>query len=55
MGSPQNPTAQQKAALEAAGQLQLLGSPVWVAAKSGVVDLRFDLPLQGLSLIEFTW
>ena len=55
MGSPQSPTVAQKAELEAAGQLQMLGSPVWVAAKGGVTDVRFELPLQGLSLVEFSW
>ena len=55
MGSPQSPSAEQQAALEAAGQLQLLGSPWWVAAKAGVVDLHFDLPIQGLSLVELSW
>jgi xylan 1,4-beta-xylosidase len=54
-GSPQNPTPEQKAALEAAGQLQLLGSPGWVAVNKGAVELAFDLPLQGLSLVEFSW
>ena len=55
MGSPQTPSTEQKAALEAAGQLQLLASPAWVSAKDGVVGLRFDLPLQGLSLVELSW
>ena len=54
-GSPQNPTAEQKAALEAAGQLQLLTSPEWLAITKGVAELTFDLPLQGLSLVEFSW
>jgi xylan 1,4-beta-xylosidase len=54
-GSPQNPTPEQKAALEAAGQLQLLGSPGWVAVNKGAVEMAFDLPLQGLSLVEFSW
>jgi xylan 1,4-beta-xylosidase len=54
-GSPQSPTAEQKAALEAAGQLQLLGSPGWVAVNQGAVELTFDLPLQALSLVEFSW
>jgi xylan 1,4-beta-xylosidase len=55
LGSPQEPTSQQREALEQAGQLQTLDSPHWVAAKSGAVDLDFSLPLQGLSLVEAFW
>jgi xylan 1,4-beta-xylosidase len=54
-GSPQNPSPEQKAALEAAGQLQMLGSPQWVTLQKGAMDLNFDLPIQGLSLIEISW
>ncbi len=43
------------AAMEAAGQLQMLGSPVWIGAVKGAVATRFDLPLQGLSLVEMSW
>jgi hypothetical protein len=35
MGSPQNPTPEQYAQLEAAGQLQLLGSPAWLRPEKG--------------------
>jgi xylan 1,4-beta-xylosidase len=54
-GSPQNPSAEQKADLEAAGQLQMLGSPTWVGVQNGVVQMNFNLPMQGLSLIELSW
>ncbi len=54
-GSPQSPTPEQKAALEEAGQLQMLGSPEWVTVTKGAVKTSFDLPLQGLSLIQFSW
>jgi xylan 1,4-beta-xylosidase len=54
-GSPQSPSPEQKAALEAAGQLQMLGSPAWVNADKGAVRMDFDLPTQGLSLIELSW
>jgi xylan 1,4-beta-xylosidase len=54
-GSPQNPSPEQKAALEAAGQLQLLGSPAWVNVTKGSVETSFDLPLQGLSLVQYSW
>jgi xylan 1,4-beta-xylosidase len=54
-GSPQQPTPQQYAALEAAGQLQSIGSPQWLTVRNGAAEIRFELPLQGLSLIEFSW
>ncbi len=55
MGSPQNPTPDQYKALEAAGQLQLLESPSWIGASNNTAEVRFSLPLQGLSLVELTW
>ena len=55
MGSPQKPTAEQYAALEAAGQLQMLSSPAWVAPRNGSVQLDFELPRQGVSLVQVSW
>jgi xylan 1,4-beta-xylosidase len=55
MGSPPQPTAEQYARLQAAGQLQLLGSPEWTGAKDGKLELRFDLPRQGISLVKVSW
>ncbi len=55
MGSPQQPTAEQYARLQAAGQLQLLGSPEWMDAQDGKLDLRFKLPRQGVSLVKASW
>ncbi len=55
MGSPQSPTPAQYAQLEAAGHLQSLGSPQWVAAKAGVVELSFPLPRQAVSLVQLSW
>ncbi len=55
MGSPQQPDAAQYAALESAGQLQMVDSPRWIAAPNGVAHLAFDLPLHGVSLIRVTW
>ena len=55
MGSPQQPTPEQYAALEAAGQLELLESPHWIEAKNGKAKLDMSLPRQGVSLIQFTW
>jgi xylan 1,4-beta-xylosidase len=55
MGSPQQPTAEQYARLEAAGQLQMLGSPEWMGAKDGKLELRFALPRRGISLVKVSW
>jgi xylan 1,4-beta-xylosidase len=55
MGSPQQPTAEQQARLEAAGQLQLLGSPEWKDVKAGKIDLTFSLPRQAVSLLRIGW
>lgn len=55
MGSPQSPTPDQYKQLEAAGQLQLLNSPRWVDVQRGTVNLKFELPRQGLSLWKIEW
>lgn len=55
MGSPQHPTAQQYADLQAAGQLQLLTSPVWLDVKDGQVTVSTDLPRESISLLHLTW
>lgn len=55
MGSPAQPTPEQQAQLEAEAQLQLLTSPEWRGVNAGKLDLRFDLPRQGVSLIRLTW
>ncbi|HEV2664944.1 MAG TPA: beta-xylosidase [Blastocatellia bacterium] len=55
MGSPQKPSPEQYAQLERAGQLQLFGSPEWLAATNGRVTLKFNLPRQGVSLLKLTW
>ncbi len=55
MGSPQNPSAEQIARLQSAGQLQLLESPRYINAKSGAAELKFSLPLQGVSLVQLSW
>jgi xylan 1,4-beta-xylosidase len=52
MGSPQSPTAEQIRTLEAAGQLQLLESPKWISASA---PLHFELPRQGISLVQLSW
>lgn len=55
MGQPQQVTAEQYAELESAGQLQLYTSPEWKEAKNQNIVLKFDLPRQGVSLIQLTW
>jgi xylan 1,4-beta-xylosidase len=55
LGSPQSPTPEQYAALEAAGQLELLESPRWIDLRGGKAELQFTLPRQGVSLVRLTW
>jgi xylan 1,4-beta-xylosidase len=55
MGSPQHPTAEQYAQLHAAGQLQLLTSPVWLDVKNGEVTITTEMPRQGISLLHLKW
>jgi xylan 1,4-beta-xylosidase len=52
MGSPQQPSAAQYAELEAAGQLQELESPRWIAVKGGEAIIEITLPRQGVSLLN---
>ena len=55
MGSPQNPTAAQIMALEKAGQLNLLTSPIYVKTVNGELKIDVHLPRQGVSLLKFDW
>ena len=55
MGSPEHPGAEDYAKLEAAGQLQLLESPRWIRSEAGAANVRFPLPLQGISLVQISW
>jgi xylan 1,4-beta-xylosidase len=55
MGSPQNPSAEQIAELEKAGQLQLLGSPEWIKTNNGEASIQMELPRQGVSLLKLDW
>jgi xylan 1,4-beta-xylosidase len=55
MGSPQRPTPEQYAQLQAAGQLQLLTSPVWLDVQNDEVKLVTEMPRDGISLIHLTW
>jgi xylan 1,4-beta-xylosidase len=51
MGEPQNPTPDQYAELEKAGQLALLTTPEEIHCNQGSVSLRFELPRQAVSLL----
>jgi len=51
MGSPQNPSLEQYAELERAGQLQISGKPLKVKAKKGTVIINTTLQRQGVGLI----
>jgi xylan 1,4-beta-xylosidase len=55
MGSPQHPTSQQYAELQAAGQLQLLTSPRWLVVINGQVEIPTEMPREGISLLHLTW
>ena len=55
MGSPQNPSPEQYAKLQAAGQLQTLGPDERLKSKDGAVDLDFSLPREAVSLVELSW
>jgi xylan 1,4-beta-xylosidase len=55
MGSPQSPSPEQFDQFEAAGQLQLLGSPAWIPIQQGNLHLEFALPRQALSLVRIAW
>ncbi len=55
MGSPQSPTPEQYAQLKAAGQLQLLTSPVWLDVDDGKATVETNLPRQAVSLLRLNW
>jgi xylan 1,4-beta-xylosidase len=55
MGSPQQPSPEQYAHLEAAGGLELLSPPRWVAAGGSSVELEFALPRHAVSLVQLSW
>jgi len=54
MGSPQNPTAEQIALLEKAGQLQVLNEPKKMKVKDKM-KIMIQLPRQGVSLLKLSW
>jgi len=54
-GSLQQPTREQYAELEKAGQLTLLGPPESIRVENGSVAVRFRLPRQAVSLLKLAW
>jgi xylan 1,4-beta-xylosidase len=55
MGSPQPPTAAQRAALEKAGQLQTVGSASRPRVTDGHLTLNLSLPRQGVALFTIVY
>ncbi|MBW3637027.1 MAG: beta-xylosidase, partial [Armatimonadetes bacterium] len=55
MGAPQQPTSEQYALLEQAGQLAQLAPPSNGTVEKGVLSLSFDLPRQAVSLLVWEW
>lgn len=55
MGSPQSPSPEQYARLEAAGNLEFLNSPSWEWTEAGTASIKFSLPRQAVSLVQLSW
>jgi xylan 1,4-beta-xylosidase len=55
LGSPQQPTAEQYAQLEKAGQLTALAEPSTVIVEGSKTTLHFTLPRQAISLLTLSW
>ena len=55
MGSPQNPSKDQVAILEKAGQLKTTGKPKKQKTINGVLRMNISLPQQGVSLLKLDW
>lgn len=55
IGSPQHPTTEQYARLQAADGLELFASPVWMDVVNGAIALQANLPRQSISLVTLSW
>ncbi len=55
MGMPRAPNEQQYAQLEEASQLTSVADPSEIAVENGTMEVHFELPRQGVSLLLFTW
>lgn len=55
MGSPQQPTTEQYAQLQASAGLQLLDAPVWADVSNGKLQVNSSMPRQSISLVKLAW
>ena len=55
MGMPQHPTKEQIELLEQSGQLHMFTSPEYVDVTNKGLQIKFELPRQGVSLIKLDW
>jgi xylan 1,4-beta-xylosidase len=55
MGSPQNPTTEEIALMEKAGQLQIRDKQKKVKVKNGQLVLNTKLPQQAVTLFKINW
>jgi xylan 1,4-beta-xylosidase len=55
MGSPAQPTPEQYAQLEKAGQLAEFPAPETIQTQDGHAAIHLNLPRQGLALLVITW
>jgi xylan 1,4-beta-xylosidase len=55
MGAPPQPSPQQYAGLERAGQLAAIGAAQTVRVRDSKATVRFELPRQGVSLLVLEW
>jgi len=55
LGTPQQPTAEQYAQIEKAGQLTEVAEPIAITDEGSIVMMKFLLPRQAVSLLKLTW
>jgi xylan 1,4-beta-xylosidase len=55
MGSPQSPTAEQRATLEKAGQLQTVAPPARQRVAEGKLTINLSLPRRGVGLFTIAY
>ena len=55
LGAPQQPTPEQYAALESAGQLATLDTPGSASVQDSIAIIRISLPRQAVSLLRVSW
>ncbi len=55
MGSPAKPTAEQQAALERAGKLEIMEAPRTISIADGKLTVPMELPRQGVALLRISW